>query len=1067
MKKKIKGFNVVIVCFVLFMWFLTTLLNGVKVKGFIPYLDEIEKNLQDWMKAGDIPGLTLVIIGDELPDFVKGYGYADLESKKPVTPETLFELGSCSKAFTALAALHLEEKGLINLDSPVSDYLPWFYAVYKVKRTPITIRQLLHHTSGIPWESFTLIPRASSDQALQQTIRKLVGIELDHLPGQRCKYATLNYDIVGLIIEKVTGKTFEEYMENDFFAALGLQGTLMGVQQKEQTPMMATGYKRAFFKPRKYTPPVLRGNNPAAYIVTNGKDIARWLKIQMNLVETDYYPLIQKSHQPDNSVNPSQNMTSYGMGWFVNQFREERIFHSGLNPNFTAYIAFYPREKIGIAVMANTDSPYTDFIGNSVLRLLTNREPPQNYPADNKIDIFCSIISFVLLSYVLWMIILAIVRIIGYIQKKNQFAPLTWKKVLRIILALLGSIPFLVGIYIVPSALANLNWETALLWLPLSFRVMMILLLASLAASYIYYILTLVIPHRSKYRNEIPLITVLSVLSGLAGTAVVFIVTTAFFSTVSVGYLLYYFGLAFLLSTGGRRIVQAKMINIVNNIALDLRIDLINKIFSTRYQQFEKIQDGRIFTTLNGDTGVLANSAGLIIEFITSVITSISAFIYMTTISVTSTLVVLVSIAFLILYYRTVAKKSRVYMEEARDVANVYMGLLNSLIGGFKELCIHRRKKYEFREDLVNSTRENCVKSIMASIKFLNANVIGNSIFTIILGILSIVISRLVTGVNVVTLISFVIVILYLLGPIRVILNAIPRLTGVKVAWDRIKGFVKSLDVGGKGDPVKEFINNLDRAEKEDIINFKEIQDLPKVVENLKVEGICFRYEPTDEETDNVFSLGPIDLEVNRGEVLFIIGGNGSGKTTLAKLITGLYKPDEGIVKVNGKPLDISKVGEFFSTIYSNYHLFKKLYNVDFNKKRNDIQEYLKLLLLEKKVDIKNGQYTTLNLSGGQRKRLALFQCYMEDRPIYLFDELAANQDPEFRRFFYRELLVNMKKQGKIVIAITHDDHYFDVADKVIKLDMGKIDKIVKGEHFRLSAKIGITTRETWIEGKN
>ncbi|MCP5046044.1 MAG: hypothetical protein GY940_02660, partial [bacterium] len=200
-----------------------------------------------------------------------------------------------------------------------------------------------------------------------------------------------------------------------------------------------------------------------------------------------------------------------------------------------------------------------------------------------------------------------------------------------------------------------------------------------------------------------------------------------------------------------------------------------------------------------------------------------------------------------------------------------------SLIGGFKELCIHRRKKYEFREDLVNSTREYCVKSIMASIKFLNANVIGNSIFMIILGILSIVIARLVTGVNVVTLISFVIVLLYLLGPIRIILNAIPRLTGVKVSWERIKGFVKDLDVGGKGDPVKEFIKNLDRAEKEDIINFKEIQDLPKAVENLKVEGLCFRYEPTDEGKDNVFSLGPIDLEVNRGEILFIIGGNGSG----------------------------------------------------------------------------------------------------------------------------------------------------------------------------------------------
>jgi putative ATP-binding cassette transporter len=1066
MNNRIKGFNVVFVCIVSFMWSLTTFLNGVEGKGIIPYLEEIEKNLQVWMKSGDIPGLTLVIVGDELPDFVKGYGYADLESKTPVTPETLFELGSCSKSFTALAALLLEEKGLINLDSTVSDYLPWFYVKYKEQIPSITIRQLLHHTSGIPWESFSLIPRASSDQALGQTIRELVGIQLRHMPGERFEYATVNYDIVGEIIQKVTGKTFEEYMENDLFAALGLHRTMVGAQQKEQTPMMATGYKRAFFIPREYTPPVLRGNNPAAYIVTNGNDIARWLNMQMNLTTTDFYTLIQKSHQPDNTVNPSQNMTSYGMGWFINQFKEEQIFSSGLNPNFTAYMGFYPQEKIGVAVMANTDSPYVPFIGNSVLRLLTNREPPQNYPKENKIDIFCSIISFVLGLYILWMMTLVTARIIGYFQGKNQFSPLTWKKVLRIILALLGSLPFLVGIYIIPSAVARLNWETALIWMPLSFEAMMILLLASFAASYIYYILTLVIPHRSKYRNEIPLITVLSVLSGLASTAVLFIVTTAFFSAVPVGYLLYYFVLAFLLSAGGKRIVEAKMIKIVNNIALDLRIDLINKIFSTRYQMFEKVQDGRIFTTLNGDTGVLANSAGFIIEFITSVITAISAFIYMTTISVTSTLVVLGAFAFLILYYREVSKKSRVFMEEARDVANVYMGLLNSLIAGFKELSIHRRKKYEFREDLVDSTRENCDKSIMASIKFLNANLIGNSIFTIILGVLSIVISRLVKGIDLVTLISFVIVILFLLGPIRVVLTTIPRLTGVKVSWDRIKGFVKDLDVAGEGDPVKEFIKNLDRVKKEDIINFEEIQDLPQVVENFKVEGLYYEYEPTDEEPYEVFSLGPIDFEVNRGEILFVIGGNGSGKTTLAKLITGLYNPHKGIVKVNGNPIDSNKLGEFFSTIYSDYHLFRKLYNVDSDKKKGEIREYLKLLLLEKKVDIKKGQYTTLDLSGGQRKRLALFQCYLENRPIYLFDELAANQDPEFRKFFYRELLEDMKKQGKIVIAITHDDHYFDVADKVIKLDMGKIDKIVAGKHFNL-AEIGVTAREKSLESKN
>jgi cyclic peptide transporter len=557
-----------------------------------------------------------------------------------------------------------------------------------------------------------------------------------------------------------------------------------------------------------------------------------------------------------------------------------------------------------------------------------------------------------------------------------------------------------------------------------------------------------------KYRNEIPLITVVSMLSGIASTALLFIVTTSFFSTIAVGYLLYYFGLTFIVNVGGRRLVQAKMINIANNMALDLRIDLINKIFSTKYQQFEKITDGRIFTTVNGDTGVLADSADLIVNFATSVIVVISAFIYMTTISFISTLVVIGAVFGLILYYRVVAKKSRVYLEEARDIANVFMSLINGTIRGYKELSIHRRKKYEFRQDLVNSTRKYCNKNIKAGIIFLNASILGSSISLIILGILSIVISRIVKGVNIVTLISFVMVILYLMGPLRVILNTIPRLTGIKVAWNRIKEFIGDLDVQDHRDSIKEFARNLDRVEKEETINLKEIENLPRQVENFKVEGLRFDYANGNEEKEKGFSVGPVDFEVNNGEILFIVGGNGSGKTTLAKLITGLYKGDEGVIKINGQPVEDTKLGEFFTTIYSNYHLFQKLYSIDFAEKEKNIPKLLKLLRLDKKVKVREGKYSTLDLSGGQRKRLALFQCYLEDRPIYLFDELAADQDPEFRKFFYRELLVNMKKQKKIVIAITHDDHYFDVADKIIKMDMGKIDAVLNGREFNTGVPI-------------
>ncbi|HLP47886.1 MAG TPA: serine hydrolase domain-containing protein, partial [Candidatus Kapabacteria bacterium] len=147
-------------------------------------LAEMEKRVIKLMEKGDIPGLSLVIIDDDKPVYIKSFGYADLEKKIPVTPDTLFELGSTSKAFTALGILQLEKKGLVNLDDPVSKYLDWFSATYKGIKYEITLRQILHQTSGIPFKSIGLIPESNADDALQQTVEKLKGIKLSRVPGE-------------------------------------------------------------------------------------------------------------------------------------------------------------------------------------------------------------------------------------------------------------------------------------------------------------------------------------------------------------------------------------------------------------------------------------------------------------------------------------------------------------------------------------------------------------------------------------------------------------------------------------------------------------------------------------------------------------------------------------------------------------------------------------------------------------------------------------------------------------------------------------------------------------------
>jgi putative pyoverdin transport system ATP-binding/permease protein len=160
---------------------------------------------------------------------------------------------------------------------------------------------------------------------------------------------------------------------------------------------------------------------------------------------------------------------------------------------------------------------------------------------------------------------------------------------------------------------------------------------------------------------------------------------------------------------------------------------------------------------------------------------------------------------------------------------------------------------------------------------------------------------------------------------------------------------------------------------------------------------------------------------------------------------------------INEKVLKGSQLGEYFSVIFSPLYLFKKLYNIDSKGKSKEVEKYLQLLDLKEKVKIIENEYNSIDLSGGQRKRLALLQCYLEDSPIYLFDEWAADQDPGYRKFFYRTLLPEMKKLGKIVIAITHDDHYFDIADKILKMNQGKLESYF-GEYLLQGTANSIVT---------
>ncbi|MEM9719524.1 MAG: cyclic peptide export ABC transporter [Bacteroidota bacterium] len=654
------------------------------------------------------------------------------------------------------------------------------------------------------------------------------------------------------------------------------------------------------------------------------------------------------------------------------------------------------------------------------MKILAGEELVNEYDPGDRGDKSFSIISFALLLYLIGAIGFISWKIHAIAIRKAVFTG--WKK-LNLLTYLKGLIlisPFLMGIYWFPNALAGFDWESILVWMPISFQAMIFALLTAIGISYLAFLINLLFKVEQSYKAKAPFVLLMSIISGLANVIVIILVTSAIDSEIELKYLVFYYALVVGLYLLGRRYVQISLIKIARGIVYDLRLQLTDKIFSTSYENFERIEKGKVYTALNDDVNTLGQSASLIVNLVTSIITTIGAFIFLSLIAFWAAIIVVLLIVALASVYYGVVHSTNTYFEEARDERNRYMRLIGGMIEGFKELIIRRSKKLAFKVDIDKSAEVLKDRMSTADIRFVKAFIVGESLLIVLLGFIAIGMPRMFDNIQNYTVMSFVIVLLYLIGPINGILSAVPAVLQLRIAWNRIKNFVNEIPV---------------------VFNQQEVKGNFEVA-HFSVERVLYTYKHS--EDDKGFAVGPIDFEVRRGEIIFLIGGNGSGKTTFAKLIMGLYRPQEGEIKINGERVKYSLLGEYFSVIFSPPYLFEKLYDIDLEEKKDQLCKYLSLLELDKKVTIHNGRFSTIDLSSGQRKRLALLLCFLEDRPIYLFDEWAADQDPAYRRFFYQTLLPEMKNEGKIIIAITHDDSYFHIADRILKMEEGTLKPLNK-----------------------
>lgn len=985
-------------------------------------ISEMKQWIEEQMKKAEIPGMSVTIVNRKETVFQQGFGFSNLSAKTAVTDSTIFELGSNSKAFTALAVLKLEKEGNVRLNDPVDQYIPWLQVTYNGKPAVITIEQLLHHTSGIPFETIGELPEGYGKNSLEKTVRILQDLPLAREPGKSFEYATINYDVLGLVIEKVTGQSFADYMQEQIFQPLGLEHTFV-LKDPDVPEETATGYKFGYTEPRSYMPPFYKGNAPAGYMLSNAEDMALWLKIQLGVLRKGNfdYSLIDASHLANRSVNPDTNGSSYAAGWDVFQKGAGEISHAGNNPTFSSFVGMHPGEGIGVVVLANINSDYTQVIGQGILNQLIGEEPPLlTSDTYKKVDAVAVglIVALLPICFVILLYVLKTLKAIVKGERPGAFNSI--RPYLSLFLHLLVIGAAAVAIYKVPDILFyKLTWRFIQVWMP-GTVITAVWLFAIAGASYAIYSLLLTFFPKQKEKSFLKPI-VLGVVSGVGNAFIIFIINESIVRNDNLtNGLLFYFVLAIVMYVVGQRYLRVILVNLTNEIIYEKRIELIDKLLNTRFSTLERMERGRVEATLNNDTEVISRSIGIIISGATNMITLIFCFLYLGVMNGYALLLSIVIIVLLAILYLFVGNRANKIMEETRDLQNVFFGFISDMLNGFKELALNRKKRRDFRQGIQDSCKSYKEKRNIYQLRYSDIFVLGELLFVLVIGCVVFVFPEIFKQMDQMMLSNYVFVFLYMTGPVNQLLDSVPHFAQIRISWDRIKQMNKELNTLEKDQANGHFFNE------------------PESV-HLRMKDVTYSYKGTNDSTYSTFAVGPINYEFHSGTIVFITGGNGSGKSTLAKLLTGLYEPDCGCLTLNGEPVSTRELGQCYSAIFGDYHLFDRFYGLDWQSKEDEIKHYLERLELQDKIEIRNGVFSTTKLSTGQKKRLALLITYLEDRPICLFDEWAADQDPEYRRFFYEVLLPEMKASGKCIIAITHDDHYFHLADHIIKMDMGQM----------------------------
>jgi putative pyoverdin transport system ATP-binding/permease protein len=529
-------------------------------------------------------------------------------------------------------------------------------------------------------------------------------------------------------------------------------------------------------------------------------------------------------------------------------------------------------------------------------------------------------------------------------------------------------------------------------------------------------------PGRAVWAITIILLT--GIVAGLASTGLLVLTNKVLFrSQAPVSSLRWNFlGLCILMPLS-RFLSQTLLFRLSQRNTFDVRMKLSRAVLQTPLRDLEDIGPARILAAMTDDIQNISVALSNLPVSVLHCAVVLSCIVYMGFLSWKILGFVLMVVVLGIVSYRIPLSFSLRHARLSRLEWDSLFAHLRALTHGTKELKLHQDRQQEFfarhLKPAADSVRHH---NVIAGIISAAANSWGQVLFFFLIGAILFILPGLLP-VDRRILTGYALSLLYMMTPLDMLLNQIPILARATVAIEKVDSLGLSLADLHRG---------RDSAWQ---------PSAPATWMKLEMAGISHTFH--SETREDEFVLGPLSLTFRPQEIVFIVGGNGSGKTTLAKLILGLYMPQSGEIRLDNQHITEQTIDcyrQMFSAVFSDFFLFETLLGVEDPLVNEKVRHYLATLNLSRKVRVEDGVFSTTDLSQGQRKRLALVTAYMEDRPVYLFDEWAADQDPQFKEIFYYQLLPELRRRGKTLLVITHDDHYFHVADRIIKLEQGQIE---------------------------